>query len=242
MSVFLTDLLVFFQTYGYPALWVSVFAAAVGAPLPIALALLATGAFAALGDFNIFVLGIIAVTASVAGDNLGYLIGRKWGSKALIWLEGSRLGRRVLPPRAVARSRVYFNQRGGWAVFLSRFLVAALGGIINLLAGSELYPYRSFLACDLAGETVGALVPLALGFAFGTSWEAVGDILGGLSFFFLALFIAGLLFVRLLRYLRGTKQAMQAEAGQKGETQSVTMGVAPMIDPHAPSSGPLPLS
>ena len=33
MSVFLADLLTFFQTYGYPALWVSVFIAAVGAPL-----------------------------------------------------------------------------------------------------------------------------------------------------------------------------------------------------------------
>jgi membrane-associated protein len=242
MSVFLTDLLTFFQSYGYPALWVSIFVAALGAPLPIALALLATGAFAALGDFNIFVLVFIAVTASVAGDNLGYLIGRKWGSKALIWLEHSRLGRRILPPRAIARSRVYFNRRGGWAVFLSRFLVAALGGIINLLAGSELYPYRSFLAYDLAGETVGAVVPLALGFAFGASWEAVGDVLGGLSFFFLSLFIAGILFVRLLRYLRSNKPAMQAEAKQKSEAQSVTTSVAPMIDPPAPSSGPLPLS
>ncbi|HEV2581135.1 MAG TPA: VTT domain-containing protein [Ktedonobacteraceae bacterium] len=236
MSVFLTDLLTFFQTYGYPALWVSVFIAAVGAPLPIGLVLLAAGAFAALGDFNVFLLALITVTASVAGDNVGYLVGKKWGSHALDWLDRSRFGSRMLPPRAIERSRAYFKHRGGWAVFLSRFLVSALGGIINLLAGSELFPYRAFLACDLAGETVGAIMSLALGFAFGASWEAVGDIVGSLSLFFVAMLVAALLCVRLLRYLSNSKQA-----SQKIEIQSIP-GLTPIIDPPAPSSGPLTLS
>lgn len=238
MSVFLSDLLTFFQTYGYPALWVSVFIAAVGAPLPISLALLAAGAFAALGDFNIFILAFLSITASVCGDNVGYLIGRKWGSKALDWFERSHFGARVLPPRAIVRSRLYFQRRGGWAIFLSRFLVAALGGVINLISGSEFYPYRSFLTFDFAGEAVGAVVPLALGFAFGASWEAVGDILGTLSLFFIALLIAIVLFARLLRYLRRSSRAAQARKNAKAEAQSI-QGIAPLIDPPAPSSGPL---
>ncbi len=238
MSVFLSNLLTFFQTYGYPALWVSVFIAAVGVPLPIALALLAAGAFAALGDFNIFILALLTITASVCGDNVGYLIGRKWGSKALDWFECSRLGARVLPPYGILRSRLYFQRRGGWAIFLSRFLVAALGGVINLISGSELYPYRSFLTLDFAGETVGAVMPLALGFAFGASWEAVGDILGTLSLFFIALLIAIILFVRLLRYLRSSSQTARASENEKTEAQRI-QGIAPLIDPPAPSSGPL---
>ncbi len=36
--------------YGYPVLWLSVFIAAVGVPLPIGLLLLAVGAFAGYGD------------------------------------------------------------------------------------------------------------------------------------------------------------------------------------------------
>src|SRR5205085_10061731 len=94
MSVFLSNLLNFFLTYGYLALWVSVFIGSVGAPLPIGLALLALGAFAALGDFSIFILALITITASVCGNNVGYLIGRKWGSKALDWFERSRFGAR----------------------------------------------------------------------------------------------------------------------------------------------------
>lgn len=207
MSVFLTTLLNNVQLYGYPALWVSIFIAAVGVPLPIALVLLAAGAFAALGDFNLVLLTLISISASVAGDNLGYAVGRLWGSKGVNWLERSRLGKRFLRPNSVARSRLYFKKHGGWAVFLSRFLIAALGGVINLLAGTELYPYRNFLLFDIAGEALGALIPLLLGFAFGASWDAVGDVIGTFSLLVLGLLIVIYLFIRLLRYARGAQKA-----------------------------------
>lgn len=212
MSVFLTSLLAVMQAYGYPALWVSIFIAAVGVPLPVSLVLLAAGAFAALGNFNIILLMLISISASVAGDNLGYLIGRLWGSKVADWLDHSKLGRRFLKPGSVARSRLYFRKRGGWAVFLSRFLVAALGGVINLLAGTELYPYRYFLLCDIAGETLGALIPLLLGFAFGASWDAVGDILGTSSLLVLGLLLVIYFFLRLLRYIRREQKTRAAAA------------------------------
>src|SRR2546430_12335836 len=49
---------------------------------------------------------------------------------------------------------------------------------LNLLSGSELYPYRYFLLFDSSGEALGAIIPLSLGYVFGASWEAVGDVLG----------------------------------------------------------------
>ncbi|HEY6541864.1 MAG TPA: VTT domain-containing protein [Ktedonobacteraceae bacterium] len=228
MSVFLTSLLSVMQAYGYPALWVSIFIAAVGLPLPVSLVLLAAGAFAALGDFNIVILTLISVSASVAGDSLGYGIGRLWGSKVADWLEHSKLGRRFLKPDSVARSRLYFQKRGGWAVFFSRFLVAALGGIVNLLAGTELYPYPYFLTFDIAGEALGALIPLLLGFAFGASWEAVGDILGTSSLLVLGLLLVIYLFIRLLRYARRIQKTRAAAA------YKASMIEAPLQSPEAP--------
>ena len=228
MSVFLTALLNIIQDYGYPALWVSIFIAAVGLPLPIALMLLAAGAFAALGDFNIVLLTLVSTSAFVAGDNLGYAIGRLWGSKGAEWLEHSKLGKRFLKPDSVARSRLYFKKRGGWAIFFSRFLVTALGGVINLLAGTELYPYRYFLLIDIAGEALGALIPLLLGFAFGASWEAVGDILGTFSLLVLGLLIVIYLFICLLRYARGEQKA-RANAAYKA-----AMIEASLQSPEAP--------
>ncbi len=228
MSVFLSSLLSILQTYGYPALWASIFVAAIGVPLPVSLVLLAAGAFAALGDFNLILLTLISISASVAGDNLGYLIGRLWGSKVADWLEHSKVGRRFLKPDAVARSRLYFKKRGGWAVFFSRFLVAALGGVVNLLAGTELYPYRYFLVFDIGGETLGALIPLLLGFAFGASWDAVGDILGTSSLLVLGLLLVIYLFLRLLRYTRRVQKNRAATA------YKASMIEAPLQSPEAP--------
>lgn len=230
MNGTLTGLLNNLQAFGYPALWITIFVAAVGLPLPIVLVLLAAGAFAALGQFNLIWLALISISASVAGDNLGYLVGRLWGSKAVNWLEHSRLGRRFLKPDSVARSRLYFKKRGGWAIFLSRFLIAALGGIINLLAGTELYPYRNFLLFDIAGETVGALLPLLLGFAFGASWEAVGDVIGTFSLLVLGLLIVIYLFIRLLRYLHVTQKARKSRLASTSKSK---IGIAPIpiIDP-----------
>ncbi len=240
MSALLSNLLSFLQTYGYLALWVTVFIAAAGVPLPIYLVLLAAGAFAALGDFNIVLLFVIAFSAQVCGDNVGYLIGRRWGSKALNWLEQPNKWNRFIPPRTIERSRNYFRRRGGWAIFLSRFLFTALSGIINLLAGSELYPYRYFILADTSGKALGALIPLLLGFIFGASWEAMGNILGPLSLFILGL-LAVILLVRLLiKYMRGVKQAHSARVRQSLDVQSMPAG-APVIDTPAGPSGKLPL-
>jgi membrane protein DedA with SNARE-associated domain len=162
------------------------------------LVLLAAGAIAARGDFNIVLLIGITITASSCGDNVGYFISRGWGSRTLNWLvQPRRL--HVIPARTITRSRLYFKRRGGWAIFYSRFLFSALGGVMNLLAGAERYPYRHFLFYDVTGETLGAVIPLLLGYALGACWEAGSDLLGASSGFAFILFLIMLLVSRLVR-------------------------------------------
>jgi membrane-associated protein len=220
MSSILSLLLTFLQNYGYLALWITVYVAAVGIPIPITLLLLAAGAFAALGDFNLVLLFFISFTALICGDNTGYLIGRIWGSRALNWIERSKRWNRLIPPQRIAQSRQYFRRRGGWAIFLSRFLFSAFGGIINLLSGSELYPYGSFLIFDSSGETLGAIIPLLLGYVFGASWEAVGDVIGYSSFLILSLFVVLVLVSRLIKNARILKQANAAGISQVEGTEN----------------------
>jgi membrane-associated protein len=214
MSTLLPYLINWLQEYSYPALWLVIYVASVGVPLPIALLLLAAGAFAGLSDFNIVLLALIAISASVCGDNTGYFIGRLWGSKVVDWLQTPR-GQRYISPQTVVRSRAYFVFRGGWAIFLSRFLFSAFGGVINLIAGSDSYPYRRFLFYDIAGETLGAIIPLLLGYLFGASWEAIGDLLGATSTLLLTLFLVMLLIsllVRMLKRLRARRIAYTAQS------------------------------
>jgi len=204
--------------YGYPVLWLTVFISAIGLPLPTSLVLLAAGAIAARGDFHIVLLIGIPITASSCGDNIGYFIGRGWGSRNLNWLvQPGRL--HVIPANRITRSLLYFKRRGGWAIFFSRFLFSALGGVMNLLAGAERYPYRHFLLYDVTGETLGAVIPLSLGYALGACWEAGSDLLGALSVFAFILFLVMLLVSRLVRRMllhsKETRVAYQAVSTKK---------------------------
>jgi membrane-associated protein len=234
VSPLLPYLINWLQDFGYPVLWVVVFVAAIGVPLPISLVLLAAGAFASLGDFNIVWLIIVALSALVCGDNAGYWIGRWWGTKVLDWLQQSRLHRFVSPAR-VARSRAYFQRRGGWAIFLSRFLFSALGGVINLLAGTDPYPYRGFLFCDVCGEVLGAVIPLGLGFLFGASWDAIGVLLSGISALLLGLLAVVLLAYWLLKTLPKAKAATASERAK--EANQLAKVIPTVVDQPATNQG-----
>jgi len=201
MSSILPYLLNWFREFGYPALWLTVFIAAVGMPLPITLLLLAVGTLSALGGFNLLVLVVIAWTASSCGDSAGYWIGKCWGSKVLNWLEHSKW-QKIIRPGTIKQSRHYFDRRGAYAIFLSRNLVSALGGVINLLAGIDSYPYHRFLVYDIGGELLGAAIPLTLGYL---GWKTIGIIFGSLSYYVLGMCILTLLSIQLVRRLRCPK-------------------------------------
>src|SRR5712691_10642207 len=209
MSSLLSILLHELHQYGYPVLWLIIFIAAVGLPLPASLILLAAGAFAAHGYFNIALLIGITITASSCGDSVGYFIGRRWGSKTLHWL-GQPRRLQLISARTITRSHLYFKCKGGWAIFFSRFLFSALGGVMNLLAGAERYPYRHFLLYDVTGETLGAVIPLSLGYALGACWEAGSEVLGALSGFAFILFLVMLLVRRLVKKLPHSKKTLLA--------------------------------
>ncbi len=203
MSVFFVDAL---QQYGYPALWLIVFIAAAGAPVSGSLLLFAAGAFAALGDFNVFILFPVALSAAVMGDNLGYFIGRRVGSALIGWLERQKRFRFITPDN-VERGRVYFRRRAAWTIFITRFLIVVLGGPVNLVAGLEQYPYPNFLFWDVSGQTLGAIIPLTLGFFFARSWEEVASIFGAVSSLLLASLVVVFLFTMFTRRLHQRRRA-----------------------------------
>lgn len=211
MNTLVPLLIGWLQLYGYPALWACVCIAAFGAPLPTSLVLLAAGAFAALGDFNIFLLVAVASSASICGDNCGYLLGYKIGHRLFVWL-GKKRRVRFISPQTLERSQEYFRQHGAWAILLSRCVLTPFGGTINILAGAERYPYRRFLIYDISGEIIGAALPLTLGYIFGVSWEAIGTLLTTLSLLLVALLVVIYLTVLLIRMVGRMKATRQAKS------------------------------
>lgn len=187
--------------YGYVALWAIVFIAAVGAPISGNLLLYAAGALAAIGDFNIFILFPVALSAAVLGDNLGYFIGWKFGAPLLVWLEKKKRWR-LVSPDSLARGRAYFRRRAAWAVFISRFLIVVIGGPINWLAGAERYTYRKFLFWDVSGQMLGAMIPLGVGYLLGAGWEEAGNLSGTLSTLVLVSLVTLAVTIAVIRRLR----------------------------------------
>jgi membrane-associated protein len=222
------------QQYGYAALWLIVFIAAVGAPISGNLLLYAAGAFVASGDFNIFILFPVALSAAVLGDNLGYFIGRWVGVPFLSWLERQRRFQ-FISPGTLARGREYFRRRTAWAIFISRFFIVALGGPINLLAGVEQYPYQNFLFWDVCGQILGAAIPLSLGYFFAESWEEVAGILGAFSGLFLACLTAFALSILLVRKMRQRRVSIAVQA-------EVNDTLLPLMSNVGHDTDPLPIS
>jgi UDP-N-acetylglucosamine:LPS N-acetylglucosamine transferase/membrane protein DedA with SNARE-associated domain len=213
VNIFFLDAL---QQYGYPALWLIVFLAAAGLPISGSLLLFASGAFAALGDFNLFILFPVALSAAVMGDNLTYFIGRRVGISLVSWLERQKRFRFVTP-QALEKGRVYFRRSAAWAIFITRFLVVALGGPINLVAGLEFYPYYRFLVWDISGQILSVILSLGLGYIFAQSWEEVASVFGAASTLVLALLIVVALSIMLVRRLRQKKpQEMAAQSSSEG--------------------------
>ncbi len=187
-----------------------------GAPLPISLLLLSMGAFAALGDFQLPLLIVTASSASVCGDSCGYFLGRQLG-RGIITQPGKKRRLNFISPQVLEQSQAYFQRRGAWAILLSRCVVPALGGCINIVSGAERYPYPRFLVFDISGEVVGAAIPLTLGYIFGVSWEAIGTLLTYISLFVLALLIVAYLTALLIRTLRRMKATKKAKDSTQAE-------------------------
>lgn len=224
------------QHYGYPALWVIVFVAAAGAPISGSLLLFAAGAFAAFGDFNIAILFVVALSAAVMGDNLGYYIGRRIGSPLLTWVARQKRFR-MFTSQTLERSRIYFRDRAGWTIFVTRFLIVVLGGAINFLAGVEEYPYRKFLFWDVSGQILGAVITLGLGYISAESWEEVASLFGAFSSLLLAFLVAVAIVAVLIKKLRQRKRAraIEEEVNNALQTQQ-------MVSKVGQNTGPLPIS
>ena len=153
------------ETWGTIGVLLAVFAESgmlVGFFLPGDSLLFTAGLLAADGRLNIAVIAIGAAVAAVAGDQVGYTIGRRAGPMLFTrenWL---------ITPSRVAKTERFFAQRGGRAILLGRF-VPIVRTFIPVLAGIVRMPYRHFVAWNVGGGVLwGAGVSL-LGFALGSS-------------------------------------------------------------------------
>ncbi len=176
MSTIQDQLLSALVQYGFPVLFGTVLIAAVGAPLPVSLLLVAAGSFVEQGVFPYWWIIVVTAVAAVAGDNIGYGLGR-WGGRPVV----ERIAGWVGGTDQVAKAEKLAERWGGLGIFFSRWLVSPIGPAINLTSGIAAYSWLKFLALDVAGELVWVMLYVTLGRMFSDRVEAVSDLLGNLT-------------------------------------------------------------
>ncbi|PQZ96161.1 hypothetical protein CQ018_02455 [Arthrobacter sp. MYb227] len=125
--------------------------------------LVATGAL----DVSLPMFALLICIAAFAGDQTGYLIGRKAGP-AIFNREDSRLFRQEY----VQKAHAFFERFGGRAVILARF-VPIVRTFVPVIAGVAHMHYRFFAFYNLIGAVLWGAGVTLLGFWLG-QYEWVG--------------------------------------------------------------------
>src|SRR5205807_2852413 len=112
-----------------------------GFVLPGETAVILGGVIASQGNVNIVVMIVVATVAAIAGDSVGYEVGRLLGPRLLA----------VRPLRrrhaGVEKARDFIKRWGAWAVVLGR-LTAFLRAVVPGLAGMGGMHYPRFLMAN----------------------------------------------------------------------------------------------
>ncbi len=124
--------------------------------------LFASGAFAAMGAFNIALLLIVFFAAAVIGDTVNYHIGRKIGTSIP---PNSWLGK-VINQDKMKKAEDFFNKHGGKTIIIARFM-PFIRTFAPFVAGASRMNYRYFFIYNVVGAVIWVVLCTMLGYLFG---------------------------------------------------------------------------
>ncbi|MEO5745077.1 MAG: DedA family protein [Terracoccus sp.] len=147
----------------------------------------------------------VVIAAAIVGDSVGFEVGR-------------RLGPRILKIKMLRKhqSRIedaqeFLRRRGGWAVFLGRW-VAFFRAVMPALAGSSPMTYRTFLTFNALGGMLWGSVVVTAGYLAGASYQKVEAVFGRDAAIIIAVAVVVGLVVWHLRRRRSEGDEKGAEA------------------------------
>jgi len=138
-------------------------AAFVGFILPGETSLLIGGVLAHSHVWSFWLFLICAIVGAIAGDSVGYEVGKHFGARIKV----NRLGRLVGEKRWRIAEHIFSKYHGG-AIFFGR-AQALLRALIPAMAGMHNVPYRTFLKWNAAGGIVFSTIIVSLGYQFANS-------------------------------------------------------------------------
>ena len=104
---------------------------------------------------------LVGIGSAVAGDNLGYWLGRRYGRAPI-----ERYARWLLTPARVAAAEGFIRRYGTLAVGAARF-VGGTRFLAGPLAGAVGLPFRRFVTGNVLGAVLFVPYAVGLGYAIG---------------------------------------------------------------------------
>ena len=153
----------------------------VGLVLPGELVVLLGASIAAGGAAAPPLVVVAAASGAVAGDGVGFALGRRLGPR----LRTGRVGR-LVGERRWQSAEAFLARKGGRAVVAARF-VGLVRPLAPPLAGLSGLPYRRFAPASALGAVLWSILLVALGTAAGSSARAVAVDLGHIGWGVVAL-------------------------------------------------------
>ena len=196
--------------------------AASALPLPATPTLVITGALARQGILNWYAAFIFALTGTLIADLISYSLGRFGGG----WVDrhiGSRFG------DSWFKAQGQFNQYGGWAIFLSRSLLASLDVPINMFAGASKYSIRKFIIIDLFGIMFYISIFGGTGYFVSSQYEAIIRFIEQYTFWIAAFIIALLALYLLFHYVK-RKRSEELERFPPAASSAENVESVPKVD------------
>lgn len=168
----------------------------VGFVIPGETAAVIGGVAASRGHTHLALVAAIVAAAAIIGDSVGYEVGK-------------HIGPRLLDMRLLSRhrdrldeARGFLARRGGFAVFLGRF-VAFFRAVMPALAGISRMPYPRFLIFNAIGGIVWGVGFVMLGFIAGNSYDQVARTAGrGTALAVAAIVVLALVIWRVRKHFR----------------------------------------
>ena len=154
--------------WGYLAVAGFIFFEDFGIPLPGETMLIAASLYAGAGHLNVFVVAIIGFVAAVAGDNVGYSIGR-FGGRGLVERHGKWV---LLTGDRLDRAEAFFERHGGKVVSVARF-IEGLRQLNGLIAGTMEMHWARFLAFNALGAALWVGTWTSIGYVAGDHVQTV---------------------------------------------------------------------
>jgi membrane-associated protein len=128
--------------------------------------LFAAGALCATGVLNTPVMLALLVFAAFLGNTVNYSIGRFIGPRVFSATDSSGISHRLLNREYLKRAHEFFEQYGGKAVMLSRFM-PIVRTFLPFVAGAAQMTVRTFVVYNAIGAAAWVSVCLFAGVWFG---------------------------------------------------------------------------